>query len=69
VVLQRFESELPSETPPPQSVTPATNGPTGGATADTPAALKAHTEQVLSLLALLVQKYLLYWYKSTNTDT
>ena len=25
-------------------------------------------EQVLSLLALLVHKYMLYWYKSTNTD-
>ncbi len=63
VVLQRFESEVPSETPPPQSVTPATSGPTGGATADTAAV------QVLSLLALLVQNYLLYWYKSTKTDT
>ena len=26
-------------------------------------------EQVLSLLASLVKQYLLYWYKSTNTDT
>ena len=32
------------------------------------AAAKPQSTQVFSLLALLVQKYLLYWYKSTSTD-
>ena len=29
---------------------------------------RALTEEALSLLVLLVQIYLLYWYKSTDTD-
>jgi hypothetical protein len=44
--------------------------PATGSTPEIPAIIGAENDfEVLSLLALLVQKYLLCWFKSANTDT